>query len=73
MSQSEFTLVGDPVNLTFRLESLTRNLNESVLASSAFFKDWPEGQSYKKDLGAHKVKGRAKPVEVCAVTTFPEA
>ncbi|MFK5921845.1 MAG: adenylate/guanylate cyclase domain-containing protein [Verrucomicrobiota bacterium] len=72
MSQSEFTLVGDPVNLTFRLESLTRNLDNNVLASSTFFENWPEGSVYKKDLGPHKVKGRAKPVDVCAITTFPQ-
>lgn len=73
MSQSEFTLVGDPVNLTFRLESLTRSLDESVLTSSAFFENWDEGEQYKKNLGPHKVKGRAKLVDVCAVTSFPEA
>ncbi|MCF6313967.1 MAG: adenylate/guanylate cyclase domain-containing protein [Verrucomicrobiales bacterium] len=71
MSHSEFTLVGDPVNLTFRLEGLTRDLNQSVLASSVFFENWPEGADYKKDLGSHQVKGRAKPVQVCAITSFP--
>lgn len=72
MSQSEFTLVGDPVNLTFRLESLTRDLDESVLASCAFFNDWPEGEQYINKLGPHKVKGRAQLVDVCAITSFPE-
>lgn len=72
MSQSEFTLIGDPVNLTFRLENLTRTLDRSALASSAFFKDWPEGEPYFEKLGPHKVKGRAQLVEVCAVTSFPE-
>lgn len=72
MSQSEFTLVGDPVNLTFRLENLTRSLDENILASSIFFENWPEGDDYKNDLGPHKVKGRAKPVDVCAITSFPE-
>lgn len=72
MSQSEFTLVGDTVNLTFRLESLTRILDESVLASSSIFENWPEGDEYKKDLGPQKVKGRAKPVDVCAITSYPQ-
>ena len=72
MSQSEFTLVGDPVNLTFRLESLTRVLNENVLASSTLFENWPGGDEFKNDLGPHKVKGRAKTVDVCVITSFPE-
>ncbi len=72
MSQSEFTLVGDPVNLTFRLENLTRILDESILASSTLFENWPEGDEFKVDLGPHKVKGRAKPVDVCSITSFPE-
>ena len=72
MSQSEFTLVGDTVNLTFRLEGMTRILNEAVLASSILFENWPEGDKYKKDLGPHKVKGRSKPIDVCVITSFPE-
>ena len=72
MSQSEFTLVGDPVNLTFRLENLTRLLDENILTSSVLFENWPEGAQYKNDLGPHKVKGRAKPVDVCSITSFPK-
>jgi len=72
MSQSEFTLVGDPVNLTFRLENLTRTLDESILASATLFENWPEGDQFKNDLGPHKVKGRSKPVDVCSIKSFPE-
>ena len=72
MSQGEFTLVGDSVNLTFRLESLTKTLDESVLATADFFESWPEGNEYRNSLGAHTVKGRDQPVEVCAITSFPE-
>ncbi len=72
MAQKEFTLVGDPVNLTFRLETLTRILDEPVLASFDFFEDWPEGDHYCKPLGSHKVKGRAQAVDVCAIKSFPE-
>ena len=71
MSQQEFTLVGDPVNLTFRLETLTRELDEQVLASGDFVRDWPEGRRFCEDLGVHQVKGRAQPVEVWRVTKVP--
>ena len=71
MSQQEFTLVGDPVNLTFRLETLTRELNEQVLVSGDFIRDWPDGRRYCEDLGIHKVKGRAQPVEVWRVVKVP--
>tara|TARA_R110000850_G_scaffold22504_10_gene66652 strand:- start:554 stop:1462 length:909 start_codon:yes stop_codon:yes gene_type:complete len=72
MSQGEFTLVGDPVNLTFRLESLTRDLNHNVLMTGDFARALPNSQSISKNLGVHKVKGRAQGVEVYAVTEFPE-
>ncbi len=73
MSQGEFTLVGDPVNLTFRLETLTRELNHDVLMSGDFARSLPNSQAYAENLGVHKVKGRAQGVEVLAVTRFPEA
>ncbi|MEX2580353.1 MAG: adenylate/guanylate cyclase domain-containing protein [Verrucomicrobiales bacterium] len=72
MSQGEFTLVGDPVNLTFRLESLTRLLDRDLLVSGEFFRSLPSARDYCENLGVHKVKGRAQGVEVFAVTSFPD-
>ncbi|MEM7697419.1 MAG: adenylate/guanylate cyclase domain-containing protein [Verrucomicrobiota bacterium] len=67
MSQREFTLVGDPVNLAFRLETLTRELNEDVLVSGDFVRALPQSRSLFRNLGVHKVKGRAQGVEVHAL------
>ena len=72
MSQGEFTLVGDPVNLTFRLESLTRQLESPVIVSGEFVEDWPEVREHCESKGSHKVKGRGQGVEVFAVTSYPE-
>lgn len=71
MSQGEFTLVGDPVNLTFRLETLTRELNETVLVSGDFAQLIPGRGKFTRNLGVHQVKGRARGVEVAAITGFP--
>lgn len=72
MSQGEFTLVGDPVNLTFRLESLTRDLERDLLVSGEFYRNLPGARKFCKNLGVHKVKGRAQGVEVFGVESFPE-
>ena len=72
MSQGESTLVGDPVNLTFRLESLTRKFDRQVLISGDFANEWPEVRPYCESLGNHSVKGREQGVEVLAVNSFPE-
>ncbi len=72
MSQGEFTLVGDPVNLTFRLESLTRELESNVLLSGDFVKELPGIRSHCKNHGVRRVKGRARGVEVFSVESFPE-
>jgi len=71
MSQGEFTLVGDPVNLTFRLETLTRELGQPALVSGDFIRDWPQGRDFCESLGVHQVKGRAQPVEVWMIQEFP--
>lgn len=71
MSQGEFTLVGDPVNLTFRLESMTRELQSNVLVSGDFVRALPEVRSHCKNHGVHRVKGRAQVVEVFSVNSFP--
>lgn len=71
MSQSEFTLIGDPVNLVFRLESLTRALEGSVLLSGDFVKELPEMAAHCRNLGTHQVKGRSQGVEVYSLVEFP--
>jgi len=71
MSQGEFTLVGDPVNLTFRVESLTRHSGYPALVTSDFLKDWPEGYAFCENAGTHQVKGREQSVEIWGVRSFP--
>lgn len=71
-SPREFTLLGDAVNLAFRLESLTRTLNQRVLVSADLFAGWSAGLSCCRDLGAHPVKGRSQKVEVYALERDPE-
>jgi adenylate cyclase len=72
MSQGEFTLLGDPVNLAFRLESLTRDLPYEVLMSGAFARSLPSPQEFGVTLGVQKVKGRSQGVEIFGVTSFPK-
>lgn len=71
MSAREFTLLGDAVNVTFRIEALTRTLNEPVLTTAEFLKDWDKGHSYCRPLGQHPVKGRKEPVDVYAIDKMP--
>jgi adenylate cyclase len=61
------TIVGDAVNTAFRVESLTRKLGVSALATSAFVADWPDGRGLFRPLGSHEVKGQSQPVEVWAL------
>ena len=71
MSQSESTLFGEPVNLTFRIESLTRTLGCSVLVTGELIEaaDWLTEVS--EDLGPPEIKGRRQLVEVWGLHTFP--
>lgn len=71
-SSREFTLLGDAVNLAFRLESLTRLLDQRVLVSADVFVDWSAGLCCCRNLGTHSVKGRDQEVEVYALENDPE-
>jgi adenylate cyclase len=72
-SSREFTLLGDAVNLAFRLESLTRTLDQHVLVSADLLAGWDAGQAFCRSLGSHPVKGRDQPVEVHALDRDPSA
>ncbi len=71
MGQGTFTMIGDAVNITFRLESLTRTLKKTVLVSEEFLSGWDDGYQYCCHEGSHNVKGRTSPLEVYSVESFP--
>lgn len=67
LGPSSHTLLGSDVNLTFRIETLTRKL-EPVVVSRPFANGWPDGAAWTfPTLGTHEVKGWPHPVEVCGV------
>lgn len=72
MGQGAFTMLGDAVNITFRLESLTRTIKKPILVSEEFLNGWDEGFRYCRHEGSHIVKGRTTPLEVYSVERFPE-
>jgi len=71
MSSREFTLIGDAVNVAFRVEALTRSLNEPVLVTEAFLSGWDKGPTYCRPLGPQNLKGRQEAVVVYAVDRMP--
>lgn len=64
MGRGVNTAVGEAVNVTFRIESLTRKLQVPVLAGASFVEGWTEGMKEYKNVGIHPVKGQPEPVEV---------
>jgi len=68
MGRSVNTAVGDSVNLTFRIEALTRVLGERILAGSGFVLGAPSLLQELYSLGIHPLKGQPDPVEVFGVT-----
>lgn len=74
MGRGVNTAVGEAVNVTFRIESLTRKLEVPVLASANFVGGWEEGARHFMPAGIHAVKGQPEPVEVYALAgTLPAA
>jgi adenylate cyclase len=71
MGRGVNTAVGEAVNVTFRIESLTRKLQQPVLASAAFVKGWPDAERVFEYQGIHPVKGQPMPVEVYSLISPP--
>lgn len=66
-SKFEFTVIGDTVNIASRLESMTKELGVEVLISSETAQ--ASGAGPFVDKGAMPIRGRAKPMNVCAPAT----
>ena len=71
MGRGNTTPVGEAVNVTFRIESLTRKLQVPVLASDSFLWDWPEGHQLYQNVGINHIKGQPDPVEVYSLIDVP--
>jgi adenylate cyclase len=71
MGRGMTTAVGEAVNVTFRIESLTRKLQVPVLAGAPFLEGWAEGLSLFQNAGIHPVKGQPDPVEVYSLIDAP--
>jgi adenylate cyclase len=67
MGRGVNTAVGEAVNVTFRIEALTRKLSQPVLASAAFVQGSRTVESLYYSLGLHGLKGQPEPVEVFAL------
>ncbi len=69
--RKEFGIIGDTVNTTARIESLTKELKVDILITDAVYelvKDHLEADH----LGLKYVKGRAKPVDVYSLKGIKE-
>lgn len=60
-----FTIVGDTVNVAFRLEALSKEKDADVVASRAIVENASKWFKFA-DLGEVQVKGRQEPVAVCS-------
>jgi adenylate cyclase len=63
----KFCILGDPLNLASRIESLTRLFNTEIIIVGDFFKTIASEGFIVRRLGAIKVKGRVEPAVLYAL------
>ena len=68
----EFTVMGDPVNIAARVESLTRTHGVDILVTDAI-REQLDARFVLKEMPPALVKGKTEPVSTWAVETFDSA
>jgi adenylate cyclase len=66
MGKGVSTALGDAVNLAFRIEALTRTVEQPVLVSAEFASNWGLGGPDFHSCGLQSIKGLPEPIEVFA-------
>lgn len=69
MGHGAYTLLGDTVNVAFRLQGLTRTLESDCLATADFVAGLAAGVAQITPKGDHAIKGHSARLHVHAVTT----
>ena len=67
-AQRDATIIGDAVNTVFRLESVMKELNQSVVLSADFRERLPGAGENLVDLGERKLKGKQQEVRIYGLT-----
>ncbi len=71
-SKSEFTVIGDPVNVASRLESMTKQLGCPILVTEAFYDDVKSSMVFE-DQGEVAVRGHSTMHAYALVSLAPAA
>jgi adenylate cyclase len=64
-AERDATIIGDSVNTVFRLETVSKEANEPLVASADFANQIP-GKPDIRDLGSRELKGKSQPIQVVA-------
>jgi adenylate cyclase len=70
--RSDYTVIGDPINLGARLESLCKSYGAKIIISQ-FTKNALKKEYVIRDLDLVRVKGKTEPVEIFEVLDFNQA